>query len=143
MGSIITLTTDFGRADAYVAAMKGIILGINPDVRLVDISHEINPQDIARGAFILSTVYEYFPRRTVHLVVVDPGVGTGRKAVILRTEAADFVAPDNGVLSYILRDCAAGAANGNKQKLDLSEIEVINITNRRFWRPSCPPWSNR
>ena len=136
MGGIITLTTDFGRADAYVAAMKGVILGINPDVRLVDISHEIKPQDIAGGAFILSTACEFFPRRTVHLVVVDPGVGTGRKAVVVRTPAADFVAPDNGVLSYILQDYADGAAAGNKQKLHLDEIEVIDINNRRFWRPT-------
>jgi S-adenosylmethionine hydrolase len=139
MGSIITLTTDFGLADAYVAAMKGVILGINPEARLVDICHEIRPQDIARGAFILSTAYEFFPRRTVHLVVVDPGVGTERRAVILRIPAADFVAPDNGVLSYIFRDYAAGAAAGFKQKLDVREIEVINITSRRFWRPTVSP----
>lgn len=139
MGNIITLTTDFGLADAYVAAMKGVILGINPEARLVDISHEVRPQDIARGAFILSTAYEFFPRRTVHLVVVDPGVGTERRAVILRTPAADFVAPDNGVLSYILRGYVAGSAAGNKQKLDVSEIEVIDITNRHFWRPTVSP----
>jgi S-adenosylmethionine hydrolase len=139
MGSVITLTTDFGLADAYVAAMKGVILSINPDARLVDICHTIHPHDVAQGSFVLSTAYEFFPRRTVHLVVVDPGVGTERRAVILRTPSADFVAPDNGVLSYILRDYAAGAATGNQQKLDVSKIELIDITSRRFWRTTVSP----
>jgi S-adenosylmethionine hydrolase len=94
MGAIITLTTDFGLSDGYVAAMKGVVLGINPEARLVDICHSIRPQDVSQAAFVLSTAWEYFPRRTVHLVVVDPGVGTERKAIILRTPAADFVAPD-------------------------------------------------
>ena len=102
MGTVITLTTDFGLDDAYVASMKGIILGINPEARLVDICHTIKPQNIARAAYLLGTSYDFFPLRTVHLVVVDPGVGTRRRAVILRTPEADFVAPDNGVLSFII-----------------------------------------
>src|SRR4030042_2095990 len=101
MGAIITLTTDFGLSDAYVAAMKGVILGINPEAKLVDICHTIKPQSISEAAFILSTAYEFFPKRTIHLVVVDPGVGTERRAVILRTPLADFVAPDNGVLTHV------------------------------------------
>ncbi|UCB42757.1 MAG: SAM-dependent chlorinase/fluorinase, partial [Dehalococcoidales bacterium] len=93
MSSVITLTTDFGLNDAYVAAMKGGILSINPGVTLVDICHTINPQDIAQAAFILGTAYQSFPKGTVHLVVVDPGVGSERRAIVLRTPSADFVAP--------------------------------------------------
>lgn len=135
MSSVITLTTDFGLNDAYVAAMKGIILGINPEVKLVDICHTIKPQNILQAAFILSTVYEYFPAGTVHLVVVDPGVGTERKAVILKTPQACFVAPDNGVLSYVIRDYSA-KSNGNKikeQKESDSGLEAVTINRPEFW----------
>ena len=76
MSAIITLTTDFGLTDAYVAAMKGAILGINPEAKIVDICHTIKPQNILQAAFVLSTAYQFFPERTIHLVVVDPGVGT-------------------------------------------------------------------
>ena len=99
MSAIITLTTDFGLSDAYVAAMKGVILGINSRARLVDICHTIKPQNIQQAAFVLSTACQFFPERTIHVVVVDPGVGTRRRAIILRTPQADFIAPDNGVLS--------------------------------------------
>lgn len=135
MGAIITLTTDFGLADAYVATMKGVALGINPEVKLVDICHSIKPQNIAQAAFVLSTVHEYFPPRTIHLVVVDPGVGTERKAIILRTPSADFVAPDNGVLSYIIRQYSAGDADAAWQPIEPgAELEAIAITNPQFWR---------
>ena len=135
MGAVITLTTDFGLADAYVAAMKGVILGINPDARLVDISHTIEPQNIAQAAFILSTVYEFFPRGTVHLVVVDPGVGTKRKAVILRTPEVAFIAPDNGVLSYVLEKYSLGETVAGRQPLDTGKAQATEITNSRYWLP--------
>ena len=80
MGAVITLTTDFGVTDAYVAAMKGVILGINPEAKLVDICHTIEPQNIPQAAFIVSTAYRFFPQNTIHLVVVDTGVGTERRA---------------------------------------------------------------
>ncbi len=76
MDAVITFTTDFGLDDAYVAAMKGVVLGINPGAKLVDICHSIKPQNVSQAAFVLSTACEFFPRRTIHLVVVDPGVGT-------------------------------------------------------------------
>jgi len=139
MGTIITLTTDFGLADAYVAAMKGVILGINPDARFVDICHTIEPQNIPRAAFILSTVCDFFPQRTIHLVVVDPGVGSQRKAVILRTPAADFIAPDNGALSYIVQNCAGGSVIDTRQPLDTGKAEAIEITSRQYWRPTVSP----
>jgi S-adenosylmethionine hydrolase len=139
MSAIITLTTDFGLADAYVAAMKGVILGINPHARLVDICHTIQPQNISRAAFILDTAYKFFPQRTIHLVVVDPGVGSRRKAVILRTPVADFIAPDNGVLSYIVQDYAGGSVIDNRQPLDTGQAEAIEITSRQYWRPAVSP----
>ena len=98
---VITLTTDFGLSDHFVGTMKGVILGICPEARIVDISHEVGAFAITEGAFLLAQAYRYFPRGTVHVVVVDPGVGTARRPIL--AEAADqyFVAPDNGVLSLI------------------------------------------
>jgi len=99
---IITLTTDFGTADSYLAQMKGTILGINPEVQLVDVTHAIPPQNIERAAGILDDVVDAFPRQTIHLVVVDPGVGTDRRIVAVESEHRRFVAADNGVLSIVL-----------------------------------------
>jgi len=99
---IIALTTDFGQADGYVGTMKGIILGICPQATLVDISHEIRPQAVHQAAFVLAAAVPYFPPGTVHLVVVDPGVGGPRRALVVQTERATFVAPDNGVLGQTL-----------------------------------------
>jgi len=98
---ILTLTTDFGLADHYVAAMKGVLLGICPKARIVDISHEIKPYDITQGAYLIAQAYPCFPARSVHLVVVDPGVGTARRPILLEAAGQYFVAPDNGVLSMI------------------------------------------
>jgi S-adenosylmethionine hydrolase len=100
--SLITLTTDFGLADSYVGVMKGVILGIDPSATIVDISHDIAPQDVREAAYVVYTAHLYFPPDTVHVVVVDPGVGSRRRAIALRTAQACFVAPDNGVLSYVL-----------------------------------------
>jgi len=137
MSAIITLTTDFGLTDAYVAAMKGVILGINPEAKLIDICHSIKPQNIPQAAFVLSTAYQFFPQKTVHLVVVDPGVGTKRRAIILRTPSADFVAPDNGVLSYVIQESSAkpAADNVNLQEIELEPgLEAVAITKSQFWR---------
>jgi S-adenosylmethionine hydrolase len=100
--SIITLTTDFGLADGYVGTMKGVILDIAPTATIVDISHEITPQDVRGAAYVLYAATPYFPQGTIHVVVVDPGVGSERRAIALRTPQATFVAPDNGVLSYVV-----------------------------------------
>jgi S-adenosylmethionine hydrolase len=101
---IISLTTDFGTAGGYVGAMKGVILAIDPDIALVDISHDVPPQDIAHGAFVLGSAYRYFTAGTVHVAVVDPGVGTSRRPVLVVTPAGRFLAPDNGLLTYVLAD---------------------------------------
>ena len=142
MSTVITLTTDFGLADAYVAVMKGVILGINPDTQIVDICHTIKPQDVTQASFILSTAHRFFPERTIHLVVVDPGVGSQRRAIILRTPSADFIAPDNGVLSYILHDFIPiprqKPAEQEQMKLP-AELEAVTITNPEFWRSPVSP----
>src|SRR5579872_4521305 len=98
---VLTLTTDFGLADHFVGTMKGVILGICPKARIVDISHEVKPYDIAEGAYLIAQAYPYFPRKSVHLVVVDPGVGTARRPILLEAAGQYFVAPDNGVLAMI------------------------------------------
>jgi S-adenosylmethionine hydrolase len=101
--SIITLTTDFGTGSPYVAAMKGAILSINPAVTIVDITHDVRPQDIRHGAVILDDVAEEFPAETIHVAVVDPGVGTARAIVFARIGDHRFIAPDNGLLSPLVR----------------------------------------
>jgi hypothetical protein len=98
---IITLITDFGTEDHYVGTMKGVILNINPQVQIVDICHQVSPYDIFEAAYALVQSYRYFPRGTIHLVVVDPGVGTARRPILVRTGQYRFVAPDNGVLSLL------------------------------------------
>jgi len=99
---LVTLTDDFGTADGYVGTMKGVILNIAPDTRLVDISHEIAPQNVRQAAYVLYVAYPFFPPHAVHLVVVDPGVGSARRPIALRTPAGYFVGPDNGVFSYVM-----------------------------------------
>lgn len=141
MRPIITLTTDFGESDGYVATMKGVILAINPEVLLVDITHAVSPQGVREAAFILGNTYHYFPSGTVHLVVVDPGVGTARRPIILATPKGFFVAPDNGVLSYVLAEYVS-LPNGDGEALlrgkggsDLG-LKAVVIENPCFWL--CP-----
>lgn len=98
---IVTLTTDFGLNDHFVGALKGVILNIVPDANIVDICHTVQAFDILDGALALAQSYSYFPPRTVHLVVVDPGVGSARRPIIATSEMHNFVAPDNGVLSLM------------------------------------------
>src|SRR5580704_3770776 len=97
----ITLTTDFGTSDHFVGTMKGVILGIAPRVRIVDITHEIPPFDVNEGAFEIAQAWRYFPKGTIHVVVVDPGVGSARRPILCEAEGQFFIAPDNGVLSMI------------------------------------------
>jgi hypothetical protein len=107
---IITLTTDFGLSDHFVGVMKGVILGIQAGARIVDISHGIRPYAIADGAFTIAQAYRYFPRKTVHVVVVDPGVGSARRPLLVEMGGQYFIAPDNGVLSMVFarEEVAAG-----------------------------------
>jgi S-adenosylmethionine hydrolase len=101
--SVITLTTDFGTGSPYAAAVKGVILSINPKATIVDITHDIRPQDIGHGAIVLEDVCDRFPPDTIHVVVVDPGVGTDRAIVYARIGSQNYVAPDNGLLSRLAK----------------------------------------
>ena len=118
---IITLTTDFGLLDHYVGTMKGVLVSRCPQARLVDISHDIPAFSILAGAYTIDQAARYFPERAVHLVVIDPGVGTARRAIVARVSGQVFVAPDNGVLSLVLQRERVGACH--------------EITNRDLWLP--------
>lgn len=102
MKPVVTLLTDFGTADYFVGAVKGVMLTINPYVSIVDITHEIPPQDVEAGAFTLLTCYRDFPAGTIHVAVVDPGVGSARRPIVVSAGSHYFVGPDNGIFSYIL-----------------------------------------
>jgi hypothetical protein len=99
--AIITLTTDYGNSDHLVGTLKGVILKINPEVTLVDITHNVTPFDLLDGALAIGAAYSYFPPKTIHVVVVDPGVGTERRPLLVSANNQYFIAPDNGVLSVI------------------------------------------
>ena len=118
--AIITLTTDFGTRDHYVAAIKGVLLSICPSATLVDVTHEVPAQDIAEAGFLLPQVVAQFPRNTVHLVVVDPGVGSDRRMLAARIERQNVVCPDNGILSLLERRHQRGA--------------TVQLTETRFWK---------
>lgn len=98
---VLTLTTDFGLGDHYAGTMKGVILGICPRAQIVDISHDVKPYSITDGAYLIAQAYRHFPKKTVHVVVVDPGVGTSRRPILLEAAGQYFVAPDNGVLAMV------------------------------------------
>jgi S-adenosylmethionine hydrolase len=98
---MITLLTDFGTTDYFIPAVKGVLLSINPTVQIIDLTHEIPAQDIAAGAFTLGACCQDFPAGTIHLAVVDPGVGSSRRAIVVRAGNQLFVGPDNGIFSYI------------------------------------------
>jgi hypothetical protein len=99
--AIITLTTDYGTEDHLVGTLKGVILKINPDVTIVDITHHVTPYDVLDGALAIGEAYSYFPPKTIHVVVVDPGVGTERRPLLVSGQSQYFIAPDNGVLSMV------------------------------------------
>jgi len=118
--SIISLTTDFGLEDAFVGIMKGIILRINPEVRIVDLCHEIPAGQILEASFVAGSAYKYFPERTIHVVVVDPGVGSERRPIMVKTDRYFFIAPDNGALSSIYQDYPGA--------------QVFHLTQRQYFR---------
>jgi S-adenosylmethionine hydrolase len=133
---IITLTTDFGLADPYVASMKGVILTLNPDAAVIDVSHAVRPQQLRQGAFLLQTVLPFLPPGAVHVAVVDPGVGTARRAIALETAAGRFLGPDNGVLSPALPDEARAAAPEGGGPVSLpGGIRAVALTNELYQRP--------
>jgi S-adenosylmethionine hydrolase len=119
--AIISLITDFGHHDEYPGLMKAVILGINPRAAIVDISHAVEPQDIVQAAFLLESAYPYFPPGSIHLVVVDPGVGTRRALLYLEANGHRFLAPDNGVLSLVMNP--------------LQPVALRRLDNPALWRP--------
>lgn len=125
MSSVVTLLTDYGSKDAFAGSIKGVILKINPQAQLVDISHEINPQDVWEAAFTLEAAHSSFPKGTVHLAVVDPGVGGGRRPIIVVTESYYFVGPDNGLFSLIYQNA--------------ERLRVHHITASHYFLPSPGP----
>lgn len=117
--NLIALLTDFGTKDYFVGAMKGVILSINPNVKIVDITHEIEPQNIKSADFTLRACYKDFPAKTIFVAVVDPGVGSKRRAVLVETKDYFFIAPDNGLLSFVFDEA--------------KEFRVFELTNRKFF----------
>lgn len=120
----LTLLTDFGTQDSYVGVMRGVIATIAPTTQVIDLTHEIPPQDILSGRFQWMSAYSYFPKGTVHLAVIDPGVGSDRRAIALQMPSGFLVAPDNGLISGILT-------------LE-TPIVAIELTNRQYWRTPNP-----
>lgn len=123
---LITLTTDFGLSDPYVGLMKAVILQINPHATIVDITHGIRPQAVEQAAFLVSKSYGYFPPHAIHVVVVDPGVGTARRALSVATPHGTFVAPDNGVLGRLNLLNQSGGLQ--------SDCRAWRLTQPAFWR---------
>jgi S-adenosylmethionine hydrolase len=125
---LITLLTDFGTRDIYVASLKGVILSLNPEVNLVDLSHEVPPQDIRAGAFMLAAAAASFPPGAIHLAVVDPGVGSRRRALAARCRGHYWVGPDNGLFHLIFRHAP--------------DLAVVSLENPAYFRPrvsaTCP-----
>lgn len=119
MMPIITLLTDFGTVDEYAGVMKGVILSINPSAKIIDISHRIDPRDLVHGAYVIKASYGYFPKGTVHLIVVDPGVGSNRRILAIEKTGHIFIAPDNGILTLLLR----------KNPVD----SIVHVENSRYF----------
>ncbi len=124
--TVITLLTDFGLKDGYPAVMKGVIWKIAPGVQIADISHEISPQDIFGAAVLLDRSYRYFPEETIHVTVVDPGVGTLRRAIAAQIGPYYFIAPDNGLLTPIIEEAESNSL----------PTKFINLNRSAYWLPS-------
>jgi S-adenosylmethionine hydrolase len=121
---LLTLLSDFGDRDVYVAVMKGVIAQINPKLTVVDLTHQIPPQSIAAARFNLMNAYPYFPEGTVHVAVVDPGVGSGRRAIAIKFAQGFLVGPDNGIFSGVLSQSPV--------------ISAVELTNPDYWRTPQP-----
>ena len=140
-GPPIVLTTDFGLSDPYAGVMKGVIFGINPRAAVVDLTHQIQPQNILQAAFALGTSYGFFPSGTIHVAVVDPEVGTSRRALLLVTPQCRFLAPDNGILGYVLSDFlgplgkpAPDRTQGQRVTIALPPgLEAYSLTNQEYF----------
>jgi S-adenosylmethionine hydrolase len=140
---IITLLTDFGLKDVYVAVMKGVINQINPQINIIDLTHDIPPQNIATGRFNLLNAYPYFPEKTVHIAVVDPEVGTQRRAIAIQFKNSYLVGPDNGLLTGILEpfltcEIEAINRNNNMEAINRNNVIAVELNNPEYWRTEQP-----
>ena len=140
--SVVTLLTDFGDRDYFVASMKGVILNINPQARVVDLSHTVRPQDIEDAAYLLKSCYRYFPDGTIHVAVVDPGVGTSRRPLLVTTSRYFFLAPDNGLLSYIFQDELSVEVRAVQNKQYRLDSEGATFDGRDLFAPAAA-WLTR
>lgn len=137
MAGPIALLTDFGLEDAYVGTMKGVILRINPSATIVDLCHQVAPQAIAEGAFLLATSYRYFAPETIFVAVVDPGVGSERRPIALRTPGGTFVGPDNGLFGMVASDCGVAVPrDGGRASLAGSSVAGVVLAERRYFLPA-------
>jgi S-adenosyl-L-methionine hydrolase (adenosine-forming) len=139
---MITMLSDFGDRDIYVGVMKGVISQINPELRVIDLTHQIPPQNIAAARFCLMNAYPYFPDGTVHLAVVDPGVGGRRRAIAVEFAKGFLVGPDNGIFSGLLSQSAAMLHQGAAQRAMAQSARlanaVVELTNPDYWRTPQP-----
>ena len=140
--SVITLLTDFGTRDYFVASMKGVILNINSQARIVDLSHEIPPQSIEEAAYLLKSSYRYFPDGTIHVAVVDPGVGSARRPLLVTTSRYFFIAPDNGLLSYIFEEETGVEVRAIENKQYRLDSEGATFDGRDLFAPAAA-WLTR
>lgn len=133
VNSLITLTTDFGISDPFVGIMKGVMLSINPSIKFIDISHQVEPQNIIQAYLILSYSYKYFPSGTIHLSVVDPDVGSKRRPILIKSGKYYFIGPDNGIFSFIFKNDHTHFSSPLKGE---GGVRVFELTENKFFLPS-------
>jgi len=134
----ITFLSDFGLSDGYVASVKGVLKSLVPQVSVIDITHSIHPQDVQSAAFVLSTTAPYFHKKTIHLAVVDPGVGTDRQLLVVVCPLGVFVAPDNGLLSLVLKPYISDDKNNGKLVLN-KQASAVSLDNHKYHRNNPSP----
>ena len=131
---LMVFTTDFGVSDAYAGVMKGVALTINPDLRFIDLTHQIQPQNITQASFLLGINHRYLPANAIHVAVVDPGVGTERRPVLLTTPNGSFISPDNGLLSGVISSYLDENSAEDGQIALPACLSAVHLTNTDFWR---------
>jgi S-adenosylmethionine hydrolase len=132
--SLLVFTTDFDLLDPYAGVIKGVALTINPDLQLIDLTHQVTPQNVSQGSFLLGLNYRFFPSNAIHVAVVDPGVGTDRRPILLLTPWGRFVAPDNGLLSGVIAGYLESLPKAAGPLALPKGLSAIHLTNPDYWR---------